>query len=413
MQTLSKTKGIGGSIKTSAEDFLVREITKDCTVLELGKRYERIGEAGGKFSTIVLQKSNWSTQEAATAVAKRLGRGRKSVGYAGMKDRIATTVQLISIYGVSPEAVKSVNVKDISINGAWSSTAGIKIGDLVGNNFTIKVVGAKGIEEIEKTAAELNGIMPNYFDRQRFGTRMNNHIVGIDILKGDFEAAAMEILTATASETSEAAIAARKRLREERDFGKALEYFPKYLKHERAMLDYLHRYPGNFANAIRKIPRGIGLVFVHAVEDYIFNAALEKMVKDGITLESASGLRCGTNEYKFPDISSVGASGDFPVLNLIGYESDDKHISDYEKEVMLGLGIAKEDFKIKGMPELSMKGSYRPCFAPFKDFSFTANGTEANFSFSLPAGSYATLLINEFTKADDFKLEGIASEQIA
>ena len=43
MQTLSKTKGIGGSIKTSAEDFLVREITKDCTVLELGKKYEKIG----------------------------------------------------------------------------------------------------------------------------------------------------------------------------------------------------------------------------------------------------------------------------------------------------------------------------------------------------------------------------------
>jgi tRNA pseudouridine13 synthase len=410
MLTLSKGIGIGGSIKLSADDFLVREITKDCTVIELGKKYDYIGEKGeGKFTIVVLQKVNWSTQDAAVAVAKKLGRGKKSVGYAGMKDRLATTVQLVSIYGVSPDAAKSVNIKDISINGAWNSPNGIRIGDLIGNNFTIKVSNVENTESIKDIAQELNGFIPNYFDRQRFGIRMNNHIVGISILKGDFEAAAMEILTNTTAETNEAAVDARKRLNEDRDFGKALEYFPKYLRHERAMLDYLSRYPGNFANAIRKIPRGIGLVFVHAVEDYIFNAALEEMIAEGAK-DSLTALHCNANAYGFPDISTTGISGNYPVLNLIGYESDDKYIGDYEKRVMQSLGIKKEDFKIKGMPELSMKGSYRPCFAPFKDFSFSTNSTEAEFSFSLPAGSYATLLINEFTKADNFIMKKVAPE---
>lgn len=401
MLALSKASGIGGSIKNSAEDFIVKEITKEGLVLEPNKEYN-LGKESGKFAVFVLQKRNWNTQEALIAIAKRLGRGKKSIGYAGMKDRIATTVQLASIYGVGAEQLRQIRIKDISINGAWSSKEGIKMGDLLGNSFSVKIKGSsKEKEKIERILDELNNQFPNYFDRQRFGIRGNNHIIGMHIIKGEFEEAVFEYLTSSSNERNEAAVEARRRLYEERDFKKALEYFPKYLKNERSVIDYMARY-NNYANALRKLPRGLSLLFVHAVEDYIFNLALEERIKANDLELNKDELSCRANSYGFPNIEdrAIGLEGSFPVFALVGYESKDEEISGYEKEVMDKLGISKEDFHIKSMPELSMKGSYRVCFAPFRDFSYYIED-ELSMNFSLPAGSYATVLIREFTKTPE------------
>ncbi len=401
MLCLSKGRGIGGSIKSNADDFIVREITKDGIVLELDKKYS-FASTPGKFSVFVLQKKNWNTQEALITIAKRLGRGKKSIGYAGLKDRIATTVQLASIFGVKPEELEKIRIKDISINGSWESDKGIKMGDLLGNSFTVKIKGSsKDRNAIEGILDELNNIFPNYFDKQRFGFRGNNHIIGMKIIKGDFEGALMEYLTSTRNEKNELAIEARRRLAEEKDFKKALEYFPKYLRYERSVIDYMARY-NNCANALRKLPRGISLMFVHAVEDYIFNKALENRIKNNDIELGRDELSCKANSYGFPDIEKrvIGLEGYFPLFVLVGYESKEEEISPYEKEVMEEMGIKKEDFRIKSMPELSVKGSYRACFAPFRDFSYSIND-EVKVDFSLPAGSYATVLLNEFIKAPE------------
>ena len=200
---------------------------------------------------------------------------------------------------------------------------------------------------------------------------------------------------------NELAVEARKRLAIERDFKKALEYFPKYLKYERSVIEYLSRY-NNYANAIRRLPRGISLMFVHAVEDYIFNKALEKRVAEKNIEIRKDEISCKQNSYGFPNIDDrvFGKEGKFPLFVLVGYESKEEEISEYEKEVMQELGISKEDFKIRSMPELSMKGSYRACFVPFKEFSYKVEDN-VEMSFSIPAGSYATILLNEFIKSPE------------
>jgi Uncharacterized conserved protein len=76
---------------------------------------------------------------------------------------------------------------------------------------------------------------------------------------------------------------------------------------------------------------------------------------------------------------------------------------------MAKLGITKESFLIKSMPELSMKGDVRAILMPFKDFSY-ANEEEnsaLNLNFSLPSGSYATIFVNEITKSSSFSLDSI------
>jgi tRNA pseudouridine13 synthase len=410
---LSKTRGTGGAIKASSEDFEVEEITERGRILSIGRRFTpgELGEAEdpeGKFTRFVLEKKNWDTPRAIREIAHRLGRGWKSISYAGMKDRISTSTQLASIYGIKPEDLNKVAIRDIRINCAWLSNEQVRLGSLIGNHFKIVITDAEDPEAAHKTIDALGGSMPNYFDAQRFGIRQNNVSIGLHLLKGEYKEAAISFLTDTKNERDAEAVEARGRLLDNMDFSAARGYFPKYLRYERQVIDYLARYPDNFANALRMLPRGLTLMFIHSVEDAIFNASLEYMIKNEFY-----GIKiwCGENSYGFQDMGSVSAEKKgIPVLPLIGYETDDGTITDREKELLDAIGITKDAFKIKGIPELSMKGAFRACLSKVNDIRCETEDKLVKMSFSLPAGSYATIFIREITKNKSIEISDIAQE---
>lgn len=409
MQRLSKGRRASGKIKSRPEDFVVEEIASNGTVLKVGEQYDpqQLGleEKEGEFAVFVMQKTGWNTAQALKAVAQKANRGMKSVGFAGTKDRMSVSTQLCSIFGADPNFVKSIKVKDISINGAWRSDKKIELGMLAGNHFKITVREPKGIDSVQKNAEQLNGVFPNYFGSQRFGSRGNNFEIGLSILKGDFEGAAMRFLTDTTNEKNAEATEARKRLEGDHDFTAALDYFPMHLRYERTVLDYLSRYERNFANALRRLPRSIVLMFVHSVEDSIFNAELEMMIGEGHTSPMKGDKICAADETRFYDLSDVrvcekGGKGGFIVGNIVGYET--KEPTEFEAGKMEEYGLTTDSFKAKSMSELGSKGARRVMFAPFKGFKERNAEDTHEISFSLPSGSYATVLLDELveSKAD-------------
>ena len=411
MLTLSKYTGTGGYLKGDPEDFIVREITKNGTELQMNTHYSPAdlseeNPTDGKFTTFVLQKKNWDTNSAILEIAKKLRRGRKSVSYSGSKDKTSISVQLASIFGVKPEDVMRIHIKDISINGAWQSN-GLKLGDNLGNAFNVKISETKNPENAEKIFEELNGRFPNYFDKQRFGYRLNNPKIGMLIIRNDMKGAVMSLLTDPENESNEAAREARERLSMEMDFKSALSYFPRYLRSERSMLSYLSRFE-NYTNAIRAMPRGVSLFFIHSVESLIFNMALERMVREN---NFESTMYCDADGYGFynVDSSKKDSKGIAPVGNLVGYETNKGEITCYENEAMEFLGITPEDFRIRHLPELSMRGSKRSLMAPVKGLSSIRLEDGLTVNFSLQSGSYATILLNEITKSSTFKLDDILS----
>ncbi len=402
MLRLSKGKRATGTIKQSPEDFRVEEITPNGTVLELGREFTAptLGmaePADGKFTVFVLQKTNWNTASALKAIAKATHRGIKSAGFAGTKDRISQSTQLCSMFGAEPEQLRGVRIKDIRINGAWRHDAKIELGMLAGNRFTIKVRGVSGSDNLNPSIKGLGGVFPNYFGEQRFGSRKNNFEVGLAILKGDFEKAAMTFLTDASNETNHEAVEARTRLAGDHDFTEALDYFPGYLKYERTILDYLSRYERNFANAIRKLPRSINLMFVHSVEDMIFNRQLEKMIMEGHTAPAQGDLVCAPDSSRFYDLSSTwkqeGGKEGFMVGNILGYETESP--TEFEKGELERLGLTLESFRAKGIGELGCKGAKRVLFAPYRDLTASNGDGELTLGFSLPSGSYATVLLGQ------------------
>jgi tRNA pseudouridine13 synthase len=397
MLTFTRRRGIGGAIKQSPEDFVVKEITEKGVMLEPGVKYDAksLGEEEvpeGKQITFVLEKRDWNTLNALLTIAKLMGRGRKSIGYAGTKDKKALTVQMASVFHPDPFDMSFLKLKDISINGSWRSN-GVELGSDLGNAFDIKIGDVTEPDGTAGIASDLGGKMPNYFGPQRFGERQNNQIVGMKILQGDFEGAVMEFLCSVENERNAAVTEARTKLKETLDFAAALNYFPRYLRGERTVIAYLARYPKNYANAIRLLPRGTALMFVHAVQSKMFNEELESRISTGDFKTSIYAQKDG---YGFPDVEKVGAEGEFPVAALVGYETKDEEISDYMKGLMEKMQITKEMFTSKGLKELNMKGSYRSLIAPVKDLAYETSEKEVKLRFSLPKGSYATVLLDEF-----------------
>ena len=407
MLTLSRCEGIGGGIKQAAEDFIVEEITENGTVLETNKQYSAkdLGmqvDGGGKFTIFVMQKANWNTMQALKRIAAWQRRGIKSVGFAGTKDRTSVSTQLCSIYGVTPEQLDDVRLKDLKINGSWRANEGIRMGELLGNRFTILAKDVKRPENIAKINEELGGVFPNYFGEQRFGYRNNNVEIGVDIIRGDFRDAVMRFLTDTTNERNEDAISARRKLRETEDFKSALEYFPQYLRYERQLLDHLSMIPTDYAGALRRLPRQLSLMFVHSVDSYIFNTVIGKRIKDGLTTPQPFDKVCGADRFGFPILDRVIDAKDaeegkryFIIGNIVGY---DNAINEVEKGVLAELGITQEQFRVKSMPELNCKGAYKVLFAPYLNFSHEERENEVGMQFSLPSGSYATVLMQEFLK---------------
>ncbi len=407
MLHMTSTEGTGGTIKESAADFIVKEITSKGKVLAPDARYtatelEEEEVADGKFTTFVLQKKEWNTVQALVTIAKKVGHGKKSIGYAGTKDRISVSVQLASVYGTAPEKILELRIKDLSINGAWKSN-GVEMGSNLGNAFSVVVENVARPENAEKIIGQLDGLVSNYFDRQRFGSRLNNAKIGLAIMRGDFEGAVILMLADTTGEENSAAIAARKKLYDEQDFAAALSYFPRYLKNEFYVMSYLSTHSGDYAGALRRLPRGISLMFIHAVQSLLFNMEVEERVRGK---DFVSNVYCNANLYGFPDVGNpISEKGAFPLAPLIGYETKDDYINEDEREILEKLGITRDSFKIKSMPELSMRGSFRSMLAPVKDLATEIEEKRMRLDFSIPSGSYATVLINEITKSDELDLK--------
>jgi tRNA pseudouridine13 synthase len=77
-----------------------------------------------------------------------------------------------------------------------------------------------------------------------------------------------------------------------------------------------------------------------------------------------------------------------------------------EKQILEEEGITLENFKVKGMPELSLKGGLRTALTALKDFKmeeiskdpFSPRENMVKISFTLHRGSYATIFLRELMK---------------
>lgn len=173
------------SLAHASIDFHFKQSPRDFVVEEI-PLYEFSGE--GEHLILQVRKKNLSTNEMIGNIARYLGIKNKEIGYAGLKDKNAMTLQYISLHKKHEEALENFQSDGIKIVAKSYHTNKIRIGHLKGNRFYIRLkkvnpTSAVKIDEALKNIEQFG--MPNFFGYQRFGNDGDNHILGEKLAKGE------------------------------------------------------------------------------------------------------------------------------------------------------------------------------------------------------------------------------------
>jgi tRNA pseudouridine13 synthase len=440
----TNAEGVGGAIRKSVDDFVVEEFLVDGSKAnvngEVPKRVLDSTVQTQRFLLCVLVKRNWDTFIAVKNIAKSLGIDQARVQFAGIKDAKAVTAQHITIENVLMDDAGKVDVKDITVRPVGYVREMLSLFYLLGNNFTITIKSindseATVKENIDQAVKELDHIggIPNFFGHQRFGTtRPITHLVGKAIIKGSFEEAAMLFLAKPSVHEHPASRQARQDLQSTRDFKQAQANFPKQLRFERIMLNYLADNIGDFAGAFQSLPFKLQALFVQAHQSYLFNRFLSARAEHGLPLNVAlegdyvvgverSGLPMTTmakvaTAENLPEVNAQVKSGRLRVaLPIFGVKQKLSQgiMGQIEREVLEQEGVEATNLHVNVLSRTGGKGGLRTVVTPVKDFRLqsvsanaTGDGYQAKISFMLLRGSYATVVLREIMKPSDLITAG-------
>lgn len=312
-------------IKQLPEDFVVEEISG----LEPSNY--------GSFTYFLLIKRDYTTENAIQKLSRYFNIKRKFFGYAGNKDKKAITKQLCSVKG----KIKDLELKSLKIRVVGKGDNPISLGDLNCNRFEIVV---RNIERLPKKI----DIILNLFDKQRFGIKNNNHLIGKLILK--------------------------------KDFRRAVEFIIEGEK-KGNVLKHLSNHPNDYVGGLRLIPKKVLIMYIHAYQSYVWNRCVRDYVKS---------------------IKKLDYSMEFPIVGF-GTELKEDNIGRVIKGILKKDGISLKDFIVREIPELSSEGYSRKVFIEVKDLKIgnlendglNKGKKKVRVCFSLPKGSYATIVIKE------------------
>jgi len=160
----------------SPETFLVEEIPA------------YLPSGAGEHTFVWIEKRMTTTPDAVAALARRLGIDAREVGYAGMKDRHATTRQWLSLGRVAPETALAAGDDLVRVLRALRHGNKLRTGHLRGNRFEVVVTdlydpadGARLCEALGRLAREG---LPNRYGDQRFGAAGDNARRGLAVIRG-------------------------------------------------------------------------------------------------------------------------------------------------------------------------------------------------------------------------------------
>lgn len=405
---LTDSSGVGGILRKEPSDFIVNEIFADIKL------------TGGPHLICELKKTNWELQRAAKEISKRLGISYKRISWGGTKDKRAVSTQLISVYGVKPEDIEKVHLKDIELKPLGFARMQMSLGDLKGNEFEIKISDCqessesqlqKALDELKSKASEG---LPNYYGIQRFGTqRPVSHLVGIAMLKGDYKDAVMKYAGYPCEDENEMTKAAREAFDKNEDPKEALSLMPEQMHYERSILHHLVEKPNDYKGALAVIPPKLLSMFVSAFQSYLFNRVLSLRIENragdifepeiGDRLVFLDGREEVVDERNIATAKIHTRRGKCSVgIFMPGSENFTRYgyMDEYASDIMNELGITAEGYaNISELVGARFTGAVRPAGLQTEISGIISEKSMA-LKFTLPPGHYATTVCREIMKAD-------------
>jgi tRNA pseudouridine13 synthase len=299
----------------------------------------------GEHLFLWVEKRGRSTQDVAKSLARALGLTERDVSWAGLKDRQAVTRQFLSVPAKQAEAlVPTLALPGVTVLSAKRHKNKLKAGHLHGNRFRLVL---RGVTDVGAARAALDVLMakgvPNFFGEQRFG------VVGDNAAKGK------AILLAG---------------------GRHRDRFERKL--------FLSAYQSELFNR----------VLAKRLEGGTFGTAL----KGDVLKKHATGgeFVCEAPEVDQPRVDAFEVS---PTGPLFGPEmrAPQGDAAALEAQVLADDGVTADLFAAGGGETQGARRLLRiPLSAQLED----AGDGVVRLDFTLPAGSYATVVLRELLKQD-------------
>jgi tRNA pseudouridine13 synthase len=328
--------GVGGRIKTIDDDFEVEEIPA----------YQPCG--AGEFLYLWIEKRGMGAEYFTRQVARRLNIPVGEVGTAGLKDRHAVARQMVSVPAAVEPRLKDLEGDSIRVLSVSRHGNKLKPGHLHGNRFRVLIRGVvDGAGELAAPVVEClkRDGLANFYGAQRFGRDGETGRLGFAML---------------------------------RDGGQSGPRNP----------------------FLRKLA-------LSAAQSALFNRCLARRMQDGLLRRVLSGdvmmkwpsggmfvtQDVATEQGRF-DRREIVTAG--PMFGKKMFASADEAVR-RETEVLTETGLTAQTFH--GFGKL-LSGTRRHNLIYVDDLTAVAEPDWLRVAFTLPAGSYATVLLRELTKND-------------
>lgn len=385
--------GIGGVIKEQVEDFWVEELPL----------YSPSGE--GEHTFFEIQKVGLSTFQAVRTIARALGIPPNQIGYAGLKDARAITCQVLSVHGIPPERILTLELPHIRILWAERHRHKLRIGHLRGNRFRIRI---RGVSEAMLPACQAilevlarRGV-PNWYGPQRFGQRGDSARLGSAVVRREVELFLRTFLGMPDRHESERVQAARRQF-EAGAWEEALALFPESMADERRALRVLIDSHGNFQRAYQAVPKRLKIFLVSAYQSALFNRVLDARLQtlDRVFTGDLAIKHSGHSIFRVEDeaieqpradrfeISPTGPIFGFKMMQASGSQGE------LEASVLAAEGLELDDFRVG--EGIQAKGERRALRFQIHDPELWYDDG-IMLRFWLPKGCYATAVLAEIMK---------------
>ncbi|WP_231232546.1 tRNA pseudouridine(13) synthase TruD, partial [Helicobacter canadensis] len=167
-------------------DFYFKQSSRDFVVEEI-PLYPFDGE--GAHWVVKIRKKNFTTFELIKFFSSYFGIKSSEIGYAGLKDKNALTIQYLSLpkHLLNQKLLENFNHTEIKILDITKHCNKIKIGHLKGNKFFIRLkkLDKLNYQKMQQVVDKIKKFgIPNYFSYQRFGKTLDNYLLGQEIVNG-------------------------------------------------------------------------------------------------------------------------------------------------------------------------------------------------------------------------------------
>jgi tRNA pseudouridine13 synthase len=355
-----------------------------------------------------IRKRGVTTLQVRARLAAMLHVPQSAIAFPGLKDKDAVAVQYASVRATAPTRLEGAG---FTAELVGRSERPLGPADLTGNRFTVVVRGLQSQElaHLRERLSEATQFgVPNYFDRQRFGSYVPGEgFIGKKILQRDVEGAVRAYL-------SQPMVGDPPRVRTFKAFAQQhWGDWPALFEHAprpsnfRSVLVFLRDHPTDFRKALNLITPALLPLFLAAYQSHMWNRIAGRYLQARLEAAAVEFTRLRLAGETLPVHHTLPEALATELLKAsVPLPQHRARFDDPTLAAVAGAVLAEEELGLNDLKARVLrraylpKGSRRLLVVPLEASAGDEHEDEGSpgrfrltLSFDLPPGSYATLVL--------------------